>query len=86
MEQVSWLEHLVKDETKFEPDRVAAGYFLFMVIGRLRFSDGMNISEMRIDAINVDGLQRGYLECKAERTTTSLTLEQKIRCLWWWCR
>ena len=78
---MSWLEHLVKDETKFEPDRVAAGYFLLMIIGRLKFSDGMNTSEMRIDVINVDGLQGGYLECKAERTTTSLTLERKIRFL-----
>ena len=81
VEQVAWLENIVKDGNKFEPDRIAAGYFLLLVFGRLRYSDAMNISDMRIDAIMVDGTQSGYLECKAERTKTSLTLERKIRFL-----
>ena len=81
VEQVSWLELIVKDESKAAFDRIAAGYFLLLVFGRLRFSDGVQITEMKMDAIIVDGSPSGFLECHAERTKTSLTLERKTRFL-----
>ena len=81
VEQVSWLETVVKDVNKASFDRVAAGYFLLLVFGRLRFSDGIQITDMRLDAIMVDGTLSGFLECRAERTKTSLTLERKTRFL-----
>ena len=81
VEQVTWLERVVKDESKTKFDRVAAGFFLLLVFGRLRFSDGLQITDMKVDAILVDGVPCGFLECQAERTKTSLTLERKTRLL-----
>ena len=54
---------------------------MLLIFGRPRFSDGMQITGMKVDAITVDGVQCGFLECQAERTKTSLTLERKTRFL-----
>ena len=81
VQQITYLENTVRDVNRATFDRMAAGYFLLLVFGRLRFSDGMQISEMTLDAIRLEGRDHGFLECKAERTKTSLTLERKIRFL-----
>ena len=79
VEQVKMLERIVKDTKKSLCDRTAAGYFLLLIFGRLRFSDGLQVSEMRLDVIKVGGALDGFLERQAERTKTSVTLERKTR-------
>ena len=81
VEQVTALENIVKDNRRTAIDRVAAGYFLLLVFGKLRYSDGMQISALEVDAIQVEGSPYGFLECKAERTKTSISLERKVRFL-----
>ena len=54
-------------------DRVAAGYFLFLLYARARYSDGQNVASLK-DTPN-------YLECKVGRSKTSFTLERKTRYL-----
>ncbi|CAK9064420.1 unnamed protein product, partial [Durusdinium trenchii] len=79
VEQVQHLEQIVKDERRTAFDRIAAGYFLLLIFGRLRFSDGLHISSMKLDVITVGTDLEGFLECEAERTKTSITLERKTR-------
>ena len=79
VEQVRKLEGIVHDVKRSKYDRVAAGFFLLLVYGRLRFSDGQRIKEMKLDVVRVNGRQSGFLECEAERTKTALTLEKRIR-------
>ena len=64
---------------RFLFDRVAAGFFLLLVYGRLLFSDGQRIKEMKLDVVCVNGRQSGFLECEVERTKTALTHEKRIR-------
>ena len=54
-------------------DRVAAGFFLFLLFARARYSDGQNVASLK-DTSN-------YLECKVGRSKTSFTLERKTRYL-----
>ena len=69
------------DESRTPADRVAAGFFLVLVYGRLRFSDAQSIASMDLDEIASAGDCRGFLECTAHRTKTSITLQRKIRAL-----
>ena len=79
VDQIRSLELTVIDKSKSAMDRIASGFFLLLVFGRLRFSDAQSISEMRFD--KVPGSDYGYLECGAERCKTSLTMEKKVRLL-----
>ena len=79
VDQIRSLEFTVIDKNKSAMDRIAAGFFLLLIFGRLRFSDAQSISEMRLD--KVPGSDHGYLECGAERCKTSLTMEKKVRLL-----
>ena len=79
--QVKVLEHVVNNTGKSVYDRVMAGYFLLLVYGRLRFSDGQRITGMRLEMVHVDDELVGFLECAAERTKTSVSLERKVRFL-----
>ena len=76
VKQITHLENIVHDESRAIFDRLASGYFLFLVYGRLRYSDGLQVSSMELDQ-RPDGY--GFLECLAERTKTSITLEKKTR-------
>lgn len=60
-------------------DRVASGFFLLLVFGRLRFSDGQSISSMELEI--AVGADNGYLECSAERCKTATSLEKRARLL-----
>ena len=80
-QQIRVLELLVKDESRGAQDRVMAGFCLMLLYGRLRFSDGQRITGMKLEALHVDGKMVGFLECSAERTKTSYTLERKVRYL-----
>ena len=79
VDQIRSLEFAVIDKSKSAMDRIAAGFFLLLIFGRLRFSDAQSISEMRLD--KVPGADFGYLECGAERCKTSITMEKKVRLL-----
>jgi hypothetical protein len=76
VKQIKHLEAIVHDEGRAVFDRLASGYFLFLVYGRLRYSDGLQVTSMLLDQ-RPDGY--GFLECLAEKTKTSVTLEKKTR-------
>ena len=79
--QVKTLEQTVRNPKKSNYDRIMAGYFLMLLYGRLRFSDGQRITGMRLELVHVDSKPVGFLECAAERTKTSISLERKVRYL-----
>ena len=80
--QVVFLEGIVWNDAKKIADRIASGSFLFMIYGRLRFSDMQRTCKLVIDSVVADdGSEVGYLEGLAERTKTSISLERKIRAL-----
>lgn len=76
VKQILHLEGIVHDEARAIFDRLASGYFLFLVYGRLRYSDGLQVSSLVLDE-REDGF--GFLECLAEKTKTSISLEKKAR-------
>ena len=80
-DQVRTLEKIVVSRNRSMYDRVMAGYFLMLLYGRLRFSDGQRITGMRLELVHVDSVPVGFLECSAERTKTSVSLERKVRFL-----
>ena len=79
--QVQTLERVVHDPKRPVFDRIMAGFFLVMVYGRLRFSDAQRISGMKLDVVHRQGRVLGFLECSAERTKVSVSLESKVRFL-----
>ena len=46
--------------------RVMAEYFLMLIYGRLRYSDGQRITGMRLELVHVDSKPVGFLECCRE--------------------
>ena len=79
--QILMLERTVHDEARTSYDRIAAGFFLMLIFGRLRYSDGLQLVDLHIDAHETGAGVTGFLEARAERTKTSVTLEWKIRFL-----
>lgn len=77
--QIQKLENIVGASDRTTYDRVAAGFFLLLVFGRLRFSDAQSISAMELE--QVVGAKYGYLECAASRCKTSTNLEKRTRLL-----
>jgi hypothetical protein len=77
--QISFLEQCVNETGRTVYDRVAAGFFLVLTYGRLRFSDAMSISSMELEIPM--GSEHGYLECAAERCKTGTSLEKRTRLL-----
>ena len=69
--QIIQLEEVVLSGRRTAYDRVAAGYFLLLIYGRLRYSDALFVSSLKIDGT--------YMEGKVEKTKTSITLERKVR-------
>ena len=56
-------------------DRIASGYFLFLVFGRARYSDGQRVTTLKIDSGG------HFLEAEVKRSKSSMTLERKTRLL-----
>ena len=79
--QLRRLEDTVLDPSRRGHDRVAAGYFLFLVYGRLRYSDGQRITAMHLDVDELTDSNDGFLECVAERTKTQTGLAKKRKAL-----
>ena len=78
VQQVMALEQTVLDPSKSDADRLASGFYLMLVYGRLRFSDAQQVSNLALDMPNVE---QGFLEGTAGRTKTSISLERKCRLL-----
>ena len=79
--QVVFLEKLVMDESKHVRDRVAAGFFAFVLYSRARYSDALHVENLKSDIIDRGGCMYGFLEAESSRTKTSTTLERKTRFL-----
>ncbi len=72
---VKWLEKTVRQDPSTH-DRACAGFTLFMVYGRLRFSDAQLYIRKEPD-VQEDG--SGYLECEQKPGKTAVTLQQKTQ-------
>eukprot|EP00439_Symbiodinium_sp_Y106_P061024 s4799_g9.t1 len=79
--QVIVLERCVMDGTAADKDRVAAGFFLVCIYGRLRYSDALHINSVKLDVQRVQGKVIGFLEATCKRTKTMMSLETKTRLL-----
>ena len=71
LEEAACGKHGVKGK-----DRVAAGFFVYLCLGRLRFSDGMQSGD-----IDIPSESWAYVTARVTRTKSSLTLERKTRLL-----
>lgn len=77
VDMVRSLECLVSNANAMV-DRYAAGFFLFMLFGRARFSDAQSALSFRLDLAE-DG--EGFLEACASHCKTANTKERKTRLL-----
>ena len=76
------LEHIVLGRGNYSAaDRVAAGFFLFLIFGRARHSDGQAAGELEFEHAGEGQAFEGYVEARIERSRTSYTLERKTRFL-----
>lgn len=62
-------------------DRIAAGFFLFMVYARARFSDAQAAAAIALDVIHGDSGIFGFVEAQIHRSKSAYTLERKTRYL-----
>lgn len=81
VQQVVALEQLVIDDSKTVKDRIAAGFFAFVLYCRARYSDALRIESLKLDIALREGQAYGFLEAETSRTKTSSTLEKKTRFL-----
>ena len=72
------LEKTVHDTARTSYDRIASGFFLVLIYGRLRYSDGLQLVDLQLDIKETEFGITGFLEARAERTKTCVTLERKI--------
>lgn len=79
--QVIHLEKTVMDARRSMVDRIGAGFFLFTLYARARYTDALNVSSLTEDVVTVDGEKCGFLEAQSKRVKTNLTLEKKTRFL-----
>ena len=63
------------------PDKVAAGFFLWLVGARARFSDGQAAGKLSLDVTETKDGFKGFLHADVTRTKSSMTLEKKTRFL-----
>ena len=82
VQEVGTLENIVLGfANKSLPDRHAAGCFLFMLFARARFSDMMNVTSLKMEAVRIDGTKVGFLETEVHRSKTSFSMDRKVRLL-----
>ena len=79
--QVIVLEKIVMGESRHVTDRIAAGFFAFVLYSRARYSDALHVETLKSDIIERDHSIYGFLEAESSRTKTSTTLERKTRFL-----
>ena len=76
---VAALEKLAADPDASSLDRVIAGFFVLLVYTRGRFSDGLNMQNLRTEvpaSASANSLA-GYVEADVSRTKAAYTLERK---------
>ena len=80
-EHVMFLEEIVLGlRNKGAVDRVAAGFFCFLVYARARFSDGQASGNLTLDIASGDS-PVGYIQADITRSKSSMSLERKTRFL-----
>lgn len=75
--QLTRLEDIVGDERRAPQDRIAAGFFCFVAYSRSRYSDALNVTDLKLDVVVVNGKKPGFIEAQTNRVKTSLTLQKK---------
>ena len=78
VEQLIQLENTLFGDAS-AADKVAAGFFVFMLFARARYSDALSVANMEIDELK-DG-SFGFVEAQASWRKTSITLQKKTRLL-----
>ena len=82
VDHVRKLEAIATGSIPMEPpDRVAAGFFLWALFARARFSDAQAAGALQCDLSETSDGTVGYLEAAIERSKTSFSLERKVRYL-----
>ena len=76
--QVVHLEHTVMDTRR---SRIGAGFFLFTLYTRARYTDALTVSKITEDVVTCEGEKFGFLQAQSKRVKTNLTLEKKTRYL-----
>ncbi len=76
MLEVKWPENLLINSPSQE-DRCAAGHFLSMLYGRLRWRDSLAVEALRLDMCEGDG----FLEMPVRRIKTATTKEKVTKFL-----
>lgn len=61
-------------------DRVAAGFFVFCVLARARFSDAMAVQELALDLVEGSD-SKGYLEGRSRAVKTATTTNKRLKLL-----
>lgn len=77
--QIMHLENIMQSSGRTGYDKVAAGFFLFLIFGRLRYSDAQSVTVMELEIPM--GEKHGFLECATSRSKTSTSLEKRTRLL-----
>ena len=82
VEHVRILENILQGKPKLKTqDKVAAGFFLWMIYARARFSDAQAASTIVEDVVNKGSGPFGFIEAQVHRSKTSVSLERKTRYL-----
>ena len=81
VQQIITLERIVMDPKRSIVDRIGAGFFLFTLYCRARYSDSLNVSKITEDVVTMEGEKFGFLEAHSKRVKTNLSLEKKTRFL-----
>ena len=80
VEQVKKLEDIASGASGFgDADRVAAGFFLWALYARARYSDAQGAGSLICDLADTPDGRVGYIEAAVERSKTSFSLERKVR-------
>ena len=79
VEHVKALESIVTQSKYRLSDRVAAGFFCYLIYARARFSDGQHSGNMSLDLATEEGSTSGYVEASVTRSKSSYTIERKTR-------
>ena len=79
VEHVKALESIVTQSKYRLSDRVAAGFFCYLIYARARFSDGQHSGNMTLDLATEEGATSGYVEALVVRSKSSYTIERKTR-------
>ena len=71
VDQIEHLENIVLDGRRTEFDRLAGGFFLFILMGRLRFSDGQQVCQLKLDQ-------------QASLGAPHVSIRNPVLVGWWW--